>query len=131
MLEMNVAPGFNVDDVHVPRGVVWKRPASPVVVQPSPAPMSEDTTATWMFGSPPGSAWSALVKLGKSLTRFACEICIEAELSITNRTSTLRFAISARDSVAGEAAGAQLAKVSKTSAVLEVVANRSMGPREN
>src|SRR5436190_22016377 len=62
---------------------------------PSPAPMSDDTTATWMFGSPPGRFLSTSMNVGKLLSRFVCDNRIDDELSIMNSRSRLRFAIAA------------------------------------
>ena len=50
MLEMNVAPGSRPVAVQAPRGLYWKIPFLPPVasqpaIEPSPAPMSDDTTA--------------------------------------------------------------------------------------
>src|SRR6187549_4008938 len=61
--------------------------------QPLPAPMSDDTTATWTLGSPPGSALSALMKAGKFRRRLACDFSIDDESSTRNRRSTSRLAV--------------------------------------
>src|SRR6478609_4453263 len=106
---MNVAPGSRVVDVQVPRGADWNTPLSPLAEQealtiPSPAPMSDETTATWMLGNPPGRSLRTFMKVGTFLSRFACDRFIDAELSIMKRTSRLRFEITALVSVCGRSA---------------------------
>jgi hypothetical protein len=67
---MNVAPDCSVVLVQAPRAVAWKTPLSPLVVQPiddveSPgAPISDETTATWMLGSPLGRFSSTVMNPG-------------------------------------------------------------------
>src|SRR3954463_8151626 len=100
---MKVAPGGNVVDVHVPRGADRKTPSSPVAVQegvrPLPAPMSDETTATWMFGRPPGRFSSTFMNVGIFLSRFVCDSSIDDELSIMKSRSRFPFEMTARASV--------------------------------
>src|SRR5689334_1122221 len=93
---MNVAPCWRLLLVQVPCAVYWKMPWLPPValqpaIEPSPAPMSEETTATWMFGSPCGAFWRAVMNVGKLLSRFVCDRRIDDELSTMNKRSTLRL----------------------------------------
>src|SRR5436190_11834661 len=99
---MKVAPGCRPVAVHVPRGADWKIPRSPPglarpalapqpVTCPFPAPMSDDTTATWMLGKPSGALSSAVMNVGKLLSRFVCRGVIDDELSTMNKRSTLRL----------------------------------------
>src|SRR6185436_1164877 len=95
---MYVFPACRFVAVQVPRAVYWKTPLPPPVelqpaMLPSPAPMSDETTATWMLGKPPGSAFSASMNIGKFVVRFACCRRIDDELSTMNSTSRLRFAM--------------------------------------
>src|SRR5579871_269850 len=77
------------------------RPSSPVGVQPtanelSPgAPMSDETTAMWMLGRPPGSASSAVMNAGICAASFCCIEVMDDELSIMNRRSRLPGATAA------------------------------------
>ena len=95
-----MAPALSGDAVQVPRGVYWKIPMLPPVVSqpailPSPAPVSDDTTATWRFGMPPDRPLSASMRTGKLVSRLPCAGRIDDELSIMNSTSTLRPVITA------------------------------------
>src|SRR4029453_19257396 len=94
---MYVAPlsGFVAQ---LPRGVYWKMPFWPPVesqlaTEPSPAPMSDEMTATWRLGSPGprAGALSGLMKGGKLRSRFAFDNRIDDESSIRNNMSTLRL----------------------------------------
>src|SRR5665213_1380758 len=90
---MNVAPGVSVVSVQVPRGVDWKRPPSPVAVHAMEvcrslgAPKSEETTATWMFGSPFGRFSSTVMNPGSWASIFICSWVIDDELSTMIRMS--------------------------------------------
>ena len=58
MSEMYVAPGARLVAGRRRARVYWKIPFLPPVelqlaTEPSPAPMSDEMTATWMLGSPP------------------------------------------------------------------------------
>ena len=92
---MKVWPASRFVAVHAPRGAYWKRPPLPLPAQrsidPSPAPMSDETTAMWRLGAPPGSARSVSMNIGKAATRLACADAIDDESSTTNNTSTSRF----------------------------------------
>ena len=69
-------PAARLVAVQSPRAVYWKMPALPSPsqpeIEPSPAPMSDDTTAMCRSGSPPGSASSAVTNAGKLRTRLFC-----------------------------------------------------------
>src|SRR5262245_33639670 len=84
VLEMYVAPFCKVVLVQFPRAVYWKIPCFPPVesqpaMLPSPAPISDEITPTWMLGSPPGSPLSTSMNIGKFVSRFACDMRIDDE----------------------------------------------------
>src|SRR6478609_11709799 len=97
MSEMYVAPCCRPVDVQVPRAVYWKMPFLPPVesqlaTEPSPAPMSDEMTATWMFGRPGGSM-SRVMNCGKFRLRLSCDRRIDDESSTRNNMSTLRLIV--------------------------------------
>src|ERR1051325_9772100 len=97
MFEMYVAPACRPLDVQVPRGVYWKTPLLPPVesqlaTEPSPAPMSDEMTATWMFGRPGGSIRRCM-NTGKFRFKLSCDRRIDEELSTMNNMSTLRLMV--------------------------------------
>src|SRR3954454_10334461 len=92
---MYVAPDSRFVAAQVPRAIYWKIPFLPPVplhpvIEPSPAPMSCDTTAMWTLGSPGGS-WSRVMNVGRLRRRLSCASLIEDESSMRNRMSTLRL----------------------------------------
>src|SRR5579871_2714230 len=121
---MNVEPDVSVVLVQVPRGVDWKTPLSPNCVQAielveSPgAPMSEETTATWMFGSPLGRFWRTVMNPGSWASILACNEVIDDELSTMNRMSRLpgsALAAAVREVVFSTLSGEQAARVAANS----------------
>src|SRR6188768_2215825 len=95
---MYVAPCCSGFVAQVPRGVYWKMPFLPplesqLATEPSPAPMSEEMTATWRLGRPGPLAGplSVVMKVGKFRSRLACDSRIDDESSIRNSMSTLRL----------------------------------------
>ena len=98
MSEMYVAPAWRPLAVQVPRGVYWKMPCLPPVVsqpatEPSPAPMSDEMTATWMLGSPWGALCNVVMNVGKLRFRLSCDSRIDDESSTRNNMSTFRLIV--------------------------------------
>src|SRR4051794_9471244 len=94
---MNVAPLCKPVDVQVPRAVYWKMPFLPPVesqlaTEPSPAPMSDEMTPTWMFGKPGGSI-KRVMNVGKFRFRLSCDRRIDDESSTRNNMSTFRLIV--------------------------------------
>src|SRR5882724_6371770 len=56
-----------------------------------PAPIEEETTPMWTFGSPPGSAFKTFMKTGNWAVSFVWIGCIDDELSTMNTMSMFRF----------------------------------------
>src|SRR4029079_8811403 len=97
MFEMNVAPDCRPVDAQLPRAVYWKMPFLPPVesqlaTEPSPAPMSDEMTATWMFGRPGGSM-SRFMNVGKFVFRLSCDRRIDDESSTMKSMSTFRLIV--------------------------------------
>ena len=95
---MYVAPACSGFVAQLPRGVYWKMPFLPPLesqldTEPSPAPMSDEMTATWRLGRPGPLAGplSVVMKVGKFRSRFACDNRIDDESSIKNNMSTFRL----------------------------------------
>ena len=64
---------------------------SQLAIEPLPAPMSDETTATWMLGRPPGRFSSRCMSTGKFRLRLSCDSRIDDESSTRNSRSTLRL----------------------------------------